>query len=212
MPRGGCFRLWTALINHPINYVTGAAYNAPGLLTASTYGQNGSFTGILNTLSYNSRKSVADFIKWFPHTGPPAGQPESAPWCQCMPLPSANSNTQNKNSNNSNQNSTENQSSSGNGNKGTSGGPRAGKPFTPKGKNQVKAENAAANGGQTTCENCGQSTVPGQQSKAGVTPPGNETQVDHAIPQSKGGDGSPPNGQVLCRTCNINKSDKVPPL
>src|SRR5438045_7442882 len=41
--------------NHPINYVTGAAYNAPGLLTASTYGQSNSFTGILNTLSYNSR-------------------------------------------------------------------------------------------------------------------------------------------------------------
>src|SRR5207244_2962852 len=33
----------------------GAAYNAPGMLTASTYGQNGSFTGILHTLSYNNR-------------------------------------------------------------------------------------------------------------------------------------------------------------
>src|SRR5205809_925151 len=40
---------------HPINYVTGAAYNAPGLLTASTYGQSSSFPGILNTFSYNSR-------------------------------------------------------------------------------------------------------------------------------------------------------------
>src|SRR5437763_9174721 len=38
-----------------INYVSGAAYNAPGMLTASTYGQSSSFTGIVNTLSYNSR-------------------------------------------------------------------------------------------------------------------------------------------------------------
>src|SRR5439155_12681127 len=38
-----------------INYVTGAAYNAPGLLAASTYGQSNSFTGILSTFSYNSR-------------------------------------------------------------------------------------------------------------------------------------------------------------
>src|SRR5207302_11256239 len=41
--------------NHPINYVTGATYNAPGLLTASTYGQIASFTGILNTFSFNKR-------------------------------------------------------------------------------------------------------------------------------------------------------------
>jgi RHS repeat-associated protein len=41
--------------NHPINYVTGATYNAPGALTASTYGQNGGFTGIENTFSFNSR-------------------------------------------------------------------------------------------------------------------------------------------------------------
>src|SRR5205807_8605736 len=41
--------------SNPINYVTGATYNAPGLLTASTYGQAASFTGILNTFSFNSR-------------------------------------------------------------------------------------------------------------------------------------------------------------
>jgi RHS repeat-associated protein len=96
------------------------------------------------------------------------------------------------------------------GNNGTSGGDRAGKPFTPKGKNEVKSANAAQNGGQTTCQNCGQSTVPGQQSQSGVTPPGNETHVDHIIPKSQNGDGSPSNGQVLCRTCNLQKSDKVP--
>src|SRR5436309_3382843 len=41
--------------SQPMNYVTGATYNAPGLLTASTYGQATSFTGILNTFSFNSR-------------------------------------------------------------------------------------------------------------------------------------------------------------
>ncbi len=91
---------------------------------------------------------------------------------------------------------------------GTAGGDRAGKPFTPAGKEQVKSENAAQNGGQTTCSNCGQATVPAKQSESGVTPPKNETQVDHKIPQSKGGDGSPSNGQVLCRDCNLKKSDK----
>jgi len=90
---------------------------------------------------------------------------------------------------------------------GTSGGPRAGKDFTPNGKAEVKTENAAKNGGQTVCEGCGQRTVPGQQSQKGVTPPGNETHVDHIIAKSKGGDGSPSNGQVLCRTCNLEKSD-----
>ncbi len=93
---------------------------------------------------------------------------------------------------------------------GTSGGDRAGKPFTPKDKAEVKAENAAANGGQTTCENCGQPTVPGQQSKSGVTPPGNETHVDHIVPKSQNGDGSKSNAQILCRDCNLKKSDKAP--
>ena len=91
---------------------------------------------------------------------------------------------------------------------GTVGGDRAGKPFTPAGKEQVKSENAAENGGQTTCKDCGQATVPAKQSEAGVTPPKNETHVDHVVPQSKGGDGSPSNGQVLCRDCNLKKSDK----
>ena len=93
---------------------------------------------------------------------------------------------------------------------GTSGGPRAGKPFTPKGKAEIDAENAARNGGKNVCENCGVETVPGKKSERGVTPPGNERQRDYIIPKSKGGDGDPSNGQVLCRDCNLDKSDKTP--
>lgn len=93
--------------------------------------------------------------------------------------------------------------------KGTAGGERAGKDFTRAGKTEVKVDNSTKNGGQTKCENCGQTTVPGQQSRPGVTPPKNETHVDHVIPKSKGGDGSPSNGQVLCRECNLKKSDKL---
>jgi hypothetical protein len=95
-------------------------------------------------------------------------------------------------------------------NEGTSGGDRAGKNFTSKGRQEVKSQNASANDGQTTCSECNQSTVPGQQSKSGVTAPGNEAHVDHIIPKSAGGDGSPSNGQVLCRTCNLQKSNKLP--
>jgi hypothetical protein len=41
--------------NNQINYVTGATYNAPGSLTGSVYGQSASFTGIVNSFSFNNR-------------------------------------------------------------------------------------------------------------------------------------------------------------
>ena len=50
-------------------------------------------------------------------------------------------------------------------------------------------------------------TVPATKSTKGVTPSNNERQVDHIVPKSKGGSGTPDNGQVLCRDCNIKKSD-----
>jgi hypothetical protein len=42
-------------VGHAINYVSGATYNAPGALTGSVYGQKGSFSGILNSFSFNNR-------------------------------------------------------------------------------------------------------------------------------------------------------------
>ncbi|WP_437949416.1 RHS repeat-associated core domain-containing protein [Sorangium sp. So ce296] len=91
---------------------------------------------------------------------------------------------------------------------GTAGGPRSGKSFTPSGKKEIDAANAASNGGVNKCANCGTDVVPGKRSEAGERPPGNERQRDHIIPRSKGGDGGPSNGQILCRSCNIRKSDR----
>ena len=93
---------------------------------------------------------------------------------------------------------------------GTRGGVRAGRKFTLRGRVQIINENANANGGQTTCVNCGQPTVPAQQGQAGVTPPNNETNLDHIDPASRGGNGDPSNGQLLCRACNLAKSDSAP--
>ena len=86
---------------------------------------------------------------------------------------------------------------------------RKGLPFTRTGKKIVKEDNAARNEGQTRCENCDTETVPAQQHKKGVTPPSNETHVDHVNPRAGGGKGEPDNGQVLCRNCNLKKSDKT---
>ena len=94
--------------------------------------------------------------------------------------------------------------------KGTAGGARAGKRFTAKGKVEIDAENATRNGGANVCEGCGTRVVPGQRAKPGVKPPENERQRDHIVPKSKGGDGDPMNGQVLCRGCNLTKSDSNP--
>ena len=43
-----------------------------------------------------------------------------------------------------------------------------------------------------------------------MTPPRNETQVDHKMPKAKGGAGDVDNAQVLCRDCNLKKGSKEP--
>jgi hypothetical protein len=93
--------------------------------------------------------------------------------------------------------------------KGAAGGPRAYKPFTRKMKGEA-IEKAREADGTVRCEGCGNPTVPAEQSQRGVTPPGNERALDHVHPRAKGGDGSPGNLQVLCRTCNGQKGDKLP--
>jgi RHS repeat-associated protein len=94
-------------------------------------------------------------------------------------------------------------------NSGASGGERANKAFTKKGKGTVIEANKRENEGVTVCAICGAITTPALQSRKGVSPAPNETHVDHIIPRSLGGDGSPPNGQVLCRTCNLRKSNNL---
>ena len=82
---------------------------------------------------------------------------------------------------------------------------REGKDFTKAGKEAVKDLNKAKNDGKMICENCKAETVPGKKSTSGEAPPKNEAQVDHIDPKAKNGSGTPDNGQVLCRECNLRK-------
>lgn len=85
---------------------------------------------------------------------------------------------------------------------------RSEKDFTKAGKEAVIELNKLNNNGDVICADCGSKTVPATQSKSGVTPDKKEANVDHIVPKSRGGSGTPNNGQVLCRECNIRKSNK----
>ena len=85
---------------------------------------------------------------------------------------------------------------------------RPGKAFRPQDKREVIDANRQKYGGKTRCEFCGVETSPAQKSRRGVTPPTNETQVDHIQARANGGSGTPDNAQVLCRTCNRKKWDE----
>lgn len=101
-------------------------------------------------------------------------------------------------------------SASAGGSAGGNNSGREGKKFTPKGKREVKERNKTENGGRTKCNNCGTMTVKPKRLLKGSTRSLRETQVDHVIPKSKGGRGTPDNGQILCRKCNQEKGDKIP--
>lgn len=66
--------------------------------------------------------------------------------------------------------------------------------------NQLKAtvfEKAKTTTGQYRCSDCGK-----------TSPHKALFQIDHIVPMSKGGLSKPENLQLLCRICNLNKSDK----
>src|SRR5438046_4952085 len=50
----------------PPNYVTGATYNAAGLLTGSIYGKSSSFSGIVNSFSFNNRLQPVNLCSYSP--------------------------------------------------------------------------------------------------------------------------------------------------
>lgn len=87
---------------------------------------------------------------------------------------------------------------------------RPGKGFTKAGKTVVKDLNKVKNNGQMKCANCKTDVHQASQHTSGVKPPNNEAHVDHMDPQSNNGSGTPNNGQVLCRECNLNKGASVP--
>lgn len=94
------------------------------------------------------------------------------------------------------------------GSKGGAPGSRPGQPFTKVGKKEVWSQNAAKHEGVNKCDNCGVEVVKPQRHTKGIKPPGNEGHVDHATAKAKGGSGTPDNGQVLCRDCNLQKGSQ----
>jgi hypothetical protein len=77
--------------------------------------------------------------------------------------------------------------------------------FTKAGAKAVRDVNKEKTGNK--CANCGVQTQPGKKHIKGETPPDNESHVDHKDPKSKGGSGTPDNGQELRRKCNLDKSN-----
>lgn len=78
---------------------------------------------------------------------------------------------------------------------GSEGGPGAGKQFSQKTKDAARAES------NDTCVFCGTET--------NRTPGATQSNIDHAIPKSRGGNNTLDNAQNTCRTCNQQKGTKT---
>jgi filamentous hemagglutinin len=74
----------------------------------------------------------------------------------------------------------------------------------------MMAVNRSHNGGTLRDDTTGEAMVPAKKSVKGVTPPSNEVQVDHKIPESKGGTRDSGNLQLMTRANNRKKWDKMP--
>ena len=85
---------------------------------------------------------------------------------------------------------------------------RPGMPFTKGGKKEVWSQNATRHEGLNKCDSCRVEVIKPQKHTKGITPPAHEGHVDHMTAKAKGGSGTPDNGQLLCRDCNLEKSDK----
>jgi HNH endonuclease len=85
---------------------------------------------------------------------------------------------------------------------------RNGENFTEAGKKAVVEVNKVKNGGVIKCNQCKVKTEKPLKTKKGVKPSDTEYHIDHVKAKSKGGSGTPCNGQVLCRKCNLKKSNK----
>ncbi len=76
----------------------------------------------------------------------------------------------------------------------------------PKIKKQVLLENMNINGGINRCVNYNIEAIRPNKHERGITATANEIHMDHIISQNKGEKGTITNAQIICRTCNLNKS------
>jgi hypothetical protein len=84
-----------------------------------------------------------------------------------------------------------------------------GKDYTRAQKRKILEANRTRNQGALVDDVDGTVLQPPTQSRKGITPPGNEAQVDHGTPVSVGGSSSYKNARVRSRANNIKKGPKV---